>query len=142
MLLSLLILISSLQSEVLEDGCWTSDYAVARERARVSEKSLLLVFTGSDWCRSCMKLEKEVLQTDAFMNYVGEHFIAYRVDLPRNKKALDQETRALHEELLQQHNPKGSFPWMVLMEGDHVIWSCGYLEGGPEVYLKQWNAIP
>ena len=50
---------SSLRA-IAEDG-WTEDASRGNEQAVKEDKDLLLLFTGSDWCPPCQKLEQEVL---------------------------------------------------------------------------------
>ncbi len=40
---------------------WTEDAQEAMTRAATQKKDLLVLFTGSDWCPYCKKLDEEVL---------------------------------------------------------------------------------
>ena len=49
-----------------EGRIWTSDFAAARAKAKAEKKSLLVDFTGSDWCMWCKRLHAEVFDKDVF----------------------------------------------------------------------------
>ena len=121
---------------------WASDYEAARVQSSEESKMFLLVFTGSDWCRPCMKLEREVLSQPEFAEFVGAHFVAYRADLPRNSKLISADMRVMHEALLKFYNPEGTFPMLIIVDNDdQLIWKGGYMVGGPDAYLKIWKEL-
>ena len=39
---------------------WLTNYEAAKAEATAKHKRILALFTGSDWCPSCMKFEAEV----------------------------------------------------------------------------------
>ena len=34
----------------------------------IEDKNIIIVFSGSDWCAPCIKLDKNIWQSDAFKN--------------------------------------------------------------------------
>ena len=58
----------------------------AKIKATKEGKRILLVFQGSDWCAPCIKLEKEILDTEEFLNLAKEQFVILKADFPRGKK--------------------------------------------------------
>ena len=58
----------------------------AKEKAFKEHKKLLLVFSGSDWCIPCIRLEKEVWQDSIFLAYAKENLVLYRADFPKRKR--------------------------------------------------------
>ena len=64
---------------------WEEDFFQAQEKAFQEQKKLLLVFSGSDWCIPCIRLEKEVWQ-DSVLAYAKEKLVLYRADFPKRKK--------------------------------------------------------
>ncbi len=38
---------------------WLTDFEKAKEEAKLSNKSIVMVFSGSDWCAPCIKLDKD-----------------------------------------------------------------------------------
>ena len=50
---------------VAGDG-WMTNFEEAKAKAAKENKSLLVDFTGSDWCGYCIQLHKNVFSKDAF----------------------------------------------------------------------------
>lgn len=101
---------------------WEEDFFFAREKAFQEQKKLLLVFSGSDWCIPCIRLEKEVWQDSVFLAYAKENLVLYRADFPKRKKnQLAPALKAKHDSLAAQYNPQGYFPWVVVFGEDKVV---------------------
>eukprot|EP01009_Symbiontida_sp_KSa7_P003422 NODE_1828_length_540_cov_869.580448_g1483_i0.p2 GENE.NODE_1828_length_540_cov_869.580448_g1483_i0~~NODE_1828_length_540_cov_869.580448_g1483_i0.p2 ORF type:complete len:65 (+),score=7.38 NODE_1828_length_540_cov_869.580448_g1483_i0:91-285(+) len=41
---------------------WLTNFDEAKKVAATEQKNILMVFSGSDWCVPCMKLEKKYLE--------------------------------------------------------------------------------
>ncbi|EDM37778.1 putative thioredoxin disulfide isomerase [Pedobacter sp. BAL39] len=112
----------------------------AKKQAVELHRPILINFSGSDWCGPCIRLRKEILETEAFEKYAAEHLILVRADFPRQKKnRLSDEQIKLNEELAEQFNPDGKFPLTVLTdENGKVIrtWD-GFPNEGTEAFTKQ-----
>lgn len=107
----LILLSTSLSAQI-----WESTWDQALQKANVEEKKIVLVFSGSDWCIPCIKLEKEVWMNEAFIAYAEENLILYRADFPKRKKnKLAPLLQEQNESLAEVYNPKGYFPWVVVL---------------------------
>lgn len=85
--------------------------------ARDSGKNILIVFSGSDWCIPCIKMEKQVFENEEFKKYAGDHLVIVHADFPRLKKnQLAKDQQAINEQLADKYNKKGSFPLTVLTD--------------------------
>ncbi len=101
---------------------WEEDFWLAQEKAVLQEKKLLLVFSGSDWCIPCIRLEKEVWQDPLFLAYAKEKLVLYRADFPKRKKnQLASALKEKNESLAALYNPKGYFPWVVVFGVDKTV---------------------
>ena len=113
----LILLSTSLSAQI-----WTSTWEQALQKANVEEKKIVLVFSGSDWCIPCIKLEKEVWMNQAFIAYAEENLILYRADFPKRKKnKLAPLLQEQNESLAEVYNPKGYFPWVVVLSPSQKI---------------------
>ena len=65
------------------DG-WLTDYDQALKEAQKSHKYVFVLFTGSDWCPYCVRLRKDVLETERFKKFAAEKLITVYCDDPRN----------------------------------------------------------
>ena len=107
---------------------WVFDFAAAQKQAAAENKHLFVLFTGSDWCPWCVKLEKEFLGTKKFAAYVGTKFVPVLVDFP-NKKPLSPEQTAANQALAKKYGVEG-FPTILLMSADgKVVGQAGYERG-------------
>lgn len=102
-----------------------------------------MVFAGSDWCKPCIMLRKEVWDTEAFRNYAKDHFILLELDFPRFKKnQLPADQVKQNEQLASEFNKEGTFPLVVITDAEgHVLGRTGYKAGGPEKYIQHLESL-
>ena len=95
---------------------WLTDYKKAQEKAKSSNKLLLLQFTGSDWCPPCRMLQKDVLSTREFQDLASKNFILVEIDFPRAK----EQTRevAVQNQMLAQRFGIQAFPSIIILNSD------------------------
>jgi thioredoxin-related protein len=116
------------------EDAWTENISQAIEKAAEDDKDLLLLFTGSDWCPPCKKLEAEVLSNEDFQTEITKHFVLVKFDYPRNS---DQD------EMIAEQNKEwaakfgvDSFPTIFLVDQALKPYAiAGYEEGGFQNYL-------
>ncbi len=85
----------------MSEAEWQPSWSQARLEAEASDKPLLLLFAGSDWCRPCMQWDKEVFEQEAFTSWAKENVVLYKADFPRKKKNSEAE---LHFNLVSDLN--------------------------------------
>lgn len=76
---------------------WTADYDAALEQAKKENKSVLLEFTGSDWCPPCKLMAKNVFTKKEFIDTASKDFILVKLDFPRADKELAKKNKPLAE---------------------------------------------
>lgn len=110
----------------------------ALKHAKEENKQVLINFSGSDWCRSCILLKKTILNTDEFIAFAEKELIILDVDFPRLKKnKLSEEQTAKNEALAAKYNENGQFPTIILMDKDgKVLGKTGYKKLSPEQYVN------
>ncbi|MEO9894664.1 thioredoxin family protein [Aurantibacter sp.] len=122
---------------------WKDTYTSALSSAKVENKPIVLVFSGSDWCAPCIKLDKDIWQSDIFDNYAQENYILYRADFPRkksNKLAKDLEKQ--NKKLADLYNPNGHFPLVVVLNKDEkILGKTGYKKLAPNEYVSHLNSF-
>lgn len=118
-----------------EAQTWVTNYDQAMKTAKKEGKTVLVNFTGSDWCGWCKKLDREVFNTDEFKAYANENLVLLKLDFPRRKQ-LPAEEKKQNQALLQKHAVRG-FPTIVLLDAkENVLQRTGYQRGGPEAYIQ------
>lgn len=115
---------------------WTDDFEAAKAEAAEKGQSLLMDFTGSDWCGWCIKLNEEVFSKDPFKEGVKDKFVLVELDYPQDQSKLSDETKKQNEKLQEQYAITG-FPTIVLADTKGRPFATGgYREGGAEAYVS------
>lgn len=98
-------------------GEWTQDVDAAKALAAESGLSLLLNFTGSDWCGWCRLMDKQVFAQEAWQAYAREHFVLVWLDFPQDKSLVPEAFVERNQDLMKQFEV-GGFPTYVLLDSD------------------------
>ena len=108
--------LSSIQSQSDIDNRFTN-LELAQDYAKANNKQVIMVFGGSDWCRPCIKLKKEVLDNDHFIEESKNKFAILYLDFPAKKKnKLSKEETRQNEGLAEKYNQSGQFPKIILFD--------------------------
>ena len=126
-----------------EEPHWLLQYEQALQTAKLENKPILISFAGSDWCKPCIKLTREVFETGEFNEYSSKNLVLLLVDFPRLKKNQSSKEQATHNDVVAgKFNREGVFPLVVLIDSEEkVIGKTGYLDGGPEKYIKHLQSL-
>ena len=123
---------------------WTFNLEEAKVTAAKENKFILISFSGSDWCKPCIKLEGEVYDTEKFTSYSNKNLALVKADFPRDRKKsnLSKEQLKQNDELAAKYNKKGSFPFEVILDANgNVLGSMGYVSGGPDAFIAKVNSF-
>lgn len=122
---------------------WQTDFKKATEMAAQENKPIVLVFSGSDWCAPCMKLEKEIWSTAEFINYSNEQYILLKADFPRkSKNTVDTHQKEANKQLAEKYNKSGFFPLVVVLDKQGKMYgSLGYKKVSPKDYIGLIDAM-
>ena len=63
-----------------------SDPEKAFQEAGQSGKKVLVIFSGSDWCLPCIRLEKNILTDSSFLQFARERLVMVEAGFPQRKK--------------------------------------------------------
>ena len=122
---------------------WETDWKVATQKSKKNNQKLILVFSGSDWCIPCIKLEKEIWEAESFKAYALENYVLLRADFPKRKKnALSKEKQTHNDKLAERFNAAGYFPLVVVISPEEkVLGQLGYEKSTPGKYIELINAF-
>jgi thioredoxin-related protein len=122
---------------------WQTDFATAKSIAEKENKPIVLVFSGSDWCAPCMKLEKEIWSSEVFKTYAQEHYVLLKADFPKRKQnALTAQQQEHNNKLAEQYNKNGYFPYVIVMDAKgNIQGATGYKGMPPEEYIAHLNSL-
>jgi len=86
-LLSLAATLVLFQTVIAADSTWLTDLPKAKQQAKAEGKLVLLDFTGSDFCSSCIRLHKEVFPAKEFAAFAKQRLILVEVDFPLKRSS-------------------------------------------------------
>ena len=109
---------------------WQTDIQKAEQAAKTEHKLIILNFSGSDWCGPCIRLHKEIFESEIFTKFSDEHLVLLNADFPRLKKnQLPKEQQKKNDKLAEIYNKDGVFPLTVLLNSEGKV-------------LKKWEGFP
>ena len=93
---------------------WMS-YEEGRQRGEAENKKVVLVF-NAEWCRYCLKMEKETFRNPTVIAYINRNFVPVSVDSDREQTIADK------------YNVRG-LPsiWFISEKGDRIGNRPGYI---------------
>jgi len=117
---------------------WETSFEKAKSIASKDHKFILLNFSGSDWCGPCMKLDKNIWQSDAFKIESKKHWILVKADFPKKKaNQLSPELTESNNKLAEKYNQDGNFPLVVLLDKNgKVLGITAYKDVDAEQYIE------
>lgn len=114
---------------------WHTNIEKAIEVATKENKPILVQFSGSDWCKWCIKLNDEVLNTKEFAAYAKDNIILVNLDDLR-RTPQPAEVKEYNRAQMSKYGVRG-FPTVLLMDkAGNVVKVTGYQPGGPKVYIE------
>jgi len=138
----ILFLLLFICGTVLQAQEWQPSFSDAISKAAEEDKPIVLVFSGSDWCAPCIRLKKQIFDTDEFKDYALEHYVLYNADFPRKKQnQLPEPLLNANKSLIEKYNPKGYFPLVVVLDkNEKVLGETGFVaRSTPEKYIATLN---
>lgn len=124
-ILSILVCLS-----LLSFAPWQTDFEKAKTLATQKHQLILLNFSGSDWCAPCIRMKREIFNSDPFSKMADTTLVLVNADFPRNKKnQLNEEIKKQNEQLADKYNPEGKFPYTLLLDANGKV-------------VKAWEGMP
>lgn len=123
---------------------WLTDIKTAKATAKTEQKNILMVFAGSDWCRPCMQLKKQVLETTPFKEYAANNLVLVYLDFPARKKNRLSKAQTKHNEALaEKYNQSGAFPLVIMLDArGKTLGKTGYdKKSSPVEYVEKLKQI-
>ncbi|MBO0590111.1 thioredoxin family protein [Cellulophaga sp. E16_2] len=120
---------------------WQKTFADAQTLSKKTNRPIVLVFAGSDWCAPCIKLDRDIWQSEEFKKYAEENYVLYKADFPRRTaNKLSEGIENQHKLLADKYNPKGYFPLVVVLNVEgNKLGETGYKKVTPNEYISVLN---
>lgn len=114
---------------------WHTSIEKARKQAAEEKKPIIMLFTGSDWCHWCIKLEKEILSQKEFKAWAGGNAVLFIADFPQGKKPGEKEMKQ-NRKLQGEYGVKG-YPTIIVTDAEgKKLGQTGYQKMTPAEYTK------
>lgn len=122
---------------------WLTDLGAAKALAEKDDKNIILVFSGSDWCAPCIKLEKAIWESDAFKQEAAANWILVKADFPKKKaNALPEAQQQQNAALSEKYNREGAFPLVVVMDKTgKTLGKTTYKNITPQEYIALLHSL-
>lgn len=122
---------------------WQFTYQEALAISKAEDKPLLVVFSGTDWCAPCIKLDKQIFKSEEFIAYADKNYVLYRADFPRKKaNQLPNDIASQNTILADRYNSKGYFPLVVILNKEqNVLGKTSYKKTSPTKYISLINTF-
>jgi thioredoxin-related protein len=132
-----------LLTTVLSAQNWQFNFEKAKEIAHKESKPIILVFSGSDWCGPCIKLDNQIWKSEEFKTYSNNNYVLVKADFPRKKSnALSKEQISQNENLAEKYNKQGYFPMVVIFNADgKVLGETSYKNLSPTAYIQHLQSF-
>jgi disulfide reductase len=113
---------------------WLTNLEDAMNEAKVTNRYIFVDFTGSDWCGWCFKLDEEVFEKEAFIDYAKDNLIMLKLDYPKSIKQTP-EVKKYNNEMAMKYKIQG-FPTILMLDknGEEIA-KTGYQSGGALNYV-------
>jgi thioredoxin-related protein len=109
---------------------WQPDFEAAKKTAKQKHQLILLNFSGSDWCIPCIRMRREIFDSDQFSKMADTSLVLVNADFPRSKKhQLAENLKNQNEALAEKYNPEGKFPFTLLLDANGKV-------------IKVWDGLP
>jgi len=140
---NILIVLFVIMSSLSYSQNWKTNFDEVKTQALKENKNILLVFSGSDWCAPCMKLDKVVWKSDEFKSESEKYWVIYKADFPKKKaNQLTPELTEINNKLAEKYNKNGSFPLVVLLDKTaKVIGMTGFKNISASEYIQLIHSL-
>ena len=112
-ILGLFIVLGLTATALGADG-WMTDLKKAKKLAAKKNLPILINFSGSDWCKWCVKLDEEVFEKEEFKAYAKDNLVLFLADYPQKKKQ-SRKVRRQNNALREKYGVRG-FPTLLLLD--------------------------
>lgn len=140
-LLSFALALGIVASATSQD--WQTNLDQSRSIATKQNKNIVLVFSGSDWCGPCIKLEKNIWSSVEFKKAASENWVLLKADFPRKKaNRLSNEQTKENEMLAEKYNSSGYFPLVVVLDpSGKALGTTSYKDFTPAEYINHLQSF-
>lgn len=119
---------------------WNKNIEDAIEQAIKENKQTLVYFSGSDWCKPCKELKKEVFNTQKFKEKAQKDYVLVNIDFILNRDSLSKDDLNYLEKSAEKYNKLGAFPLVIILnnKGEIITSIDGYKSETASYYINNY----
>jgi thioredoxin-related protein len=92
------------------------DWESAKKNAESTNKNILIILTGAEWCKPCVKMENNVIKAKEFIDYANENLVIFEINLPRH---WNYDSKVVKDyEYLKNKYQTNSLPSLILVDNE------------------------
>ena len=103
-------------------------------------KAIFVYFTSSDWSKVCLKFQKEVLDSRAFLDWSDKNVVLLKVDFP-HQDTQDEGQQQENKRLLKKYRVRNLPTVVMLNEDGKEMGRLGYCCPGVTDYIKRIEKV-
>lgn len=128
-------------AEVKTRPLWNENFTQVKAEAAAKKIPVLILFSGSDWCPPCKRLDQSVFRKKEFADFASSgKVVLFHADFPRYKAQTD-EVKNQNRQLMQTYNIEG-VPTVVLTDASGKEFArTGYRPGGAAKYVAHLEEL-
>lgn len=117
---------------------WETSFEKSKADATAQNKNIILVFSGSDWCGPCIKLEKNIWESAEFKAEAQKSWVLLKADFPKKRaNQLPEEIKKQNLSLVEKYNKDGFFPFVLVLDRNgKILGKTGYENLKPTEYIQ------
>ncbi|MCB1229190.1 MAG: thioredoxin family protein [Verrucomicrobiae bacterium] len=93
----------------------------------------VILFTGTEWCPACQQLDRSVIKTPAWQEFVAKEIQFRSFDFSADQSQVPD----LYRRMASQYNVRG-YPTMLVLDRNHEVLSRQVGSGPPVENWKAW----
>jgi len=133
---SLLLVLITLSGGSVEAASWLTDFEAAKTQAAREGKTVMINFTGSDWCGWCIRLKQEVFSKPEFESFAAKNLVLVEIDFPKRKPQTANMQKA--NATLADKYQVGGYPTLLFVNAHgKEVHRGSYEPGGANVFVQR-----
>jgi len=114
-----------------------TDYEIAKSEAIKQNKDILIVLTGSDWCKPCIKMKKNVFLNPEFIKLAEDKLIIMEVNLERH---IDMDSKVYKNyDFFKKKYQTNTLPCLIVIDKNELTKSV--ISEGLTSFERTYNRI-
>jgi thioredoxin-related protein len=114
-----------------------TDYEIVKSEALKQNKDILIVLTGSEWCKPCIKMKKNVFLNTEFIKLAEDKLIILEINIDRH---IDMSSKVYKDyDFFKKKYQTNTLPCLILIDKNEVTKSV--ISEGLTSFKRTYNRL-